>query len=540
MENNITEKFRSLKNEYIKKYLELNPLHAVYLGLHEYDCICYSESEEAYKIHLDTAKSFLNRFREIDRNKLSKEDRYELDVAIWSAESAIFDIEENPSHKNNPMHYAFAFGVLQSYISREYAPFDERLDSVVKIIESIPSALAEAEVNLNKSLPRVLCRYARHFSLGYEDFFKEILPSIISERCIDENLKSRYTAASDAAVMAFNKYIEFLDGVSSKEDRSYILGKEKYLRMLSVKEHVNMSIEELKSYGQKELGRLQSELKKILDENDFHDKLESLEHDHPSETSLVKDTENTLDELVEFIRKNDLVNLPEELNCIVTAMPRYMNYGFAAMNTAGPFEKSNESFYYVNLPETEWEEKKKEEWLTQFNYPILKLISIHEAYPGHYTHFLNANKNSSELSKLFMSYTYVEGWAHYTEEMMIDLGYSKDDFKVKIGMLLEALIRCCRYLVSIGIHCENMTEEEAKEFFLKNAYMTETTALQEAERGAFDPGYISYTLGKILLRNFRKDYENKFGESKSLKDFHNTVVSLGCPTYRIAREFILN
>ncbi|MBK9334637.1 MAG: DUF885 domain-containing protein [Ignavibacteria bacterium] len=537
---NASEDFKSLVKEYTGKYLELNPAHGTELGLHQYDGKIGDESEAGYMNVNEFMKSFLKKFKAVDRNELSKADRYELDAAIWSAEMTIFSLEEIQSHKKNPMHYAFVFSGLHNYISREYASFEERLASVVSIMKKIPEVLKIAENNLNKTLPRVLCRYARHFSQGYEDFFKIELMNVINDRSKNEDLKIEYKKASDAAVEAFNQYISFLDKASSTEDKSNILRKEQFMNMLNVNEHIELSFEELKANGEKELARLQSELKKILDENDFHDKLDSLEHDHPSEDSLVTDTENTLNELIEFIRKNNIVNLPEDLNCIVTEMPRYMNFGFAAMNTAGPYEKSNESFYYVNLPEKSWDEKKREEWMTQFNFPILKLISIHEAYPGHYTHFLNANLYASDISKLFMSYSYVEGWAHYTEEMMIDLGYSKDDFKSKIGMLLEALIRCCRYNVAIGIHCEGMPEKEAQEYFIKNAYMTETTALQEAERGAFDPGYINYTLGKIYLRKFKEDYFKKFGDSKSLKDFHDMIVSLGCPTYRIAREFILN
>lgn len=328
--------------------------------------------------------------------------------------------------------------------------------------------------------------------------------------------------------------------MNSDTDESYRIGKDKFLKMLKIKEHIDLPLEEIKRLGLDELKRLQDELNKVMADNNFTGNLERLEHDHPSEENLISDTKNMLDELVNFIREKNLVDLPEKLNCIVTEMPKYDDFGFAAMGTAGPFEKSDESFYYVNLPDKDWDDKKKEEWMTQFNYPTLKLVSIHEAYPGHYTHFLNSNKNSTKLSKLFMSYSYVEGWAHYTEEMMIEQGYSKEDFKTKIGMLLEALIRCCRYIVAIGIHCENMSIEEAKNFFIKNAYMTETTALNEAERGTFDPGYLNYTLGKIFLKRFRDKYFDKFGAEKTLKDFHNMIVSLGAPTYRIAEAHVLN
>ena len=312
----------------------------------------------------------------------------------------------------------------------------------------------------------------------------------------------------------------------------------KFLKMLKVTEHIDIPFDVLKKMGEDELKRLQDELSKVLKDNHYEGKLDRLEHDHPGEDTLIEETKNMLGELIDFIRENEIVNLPEKLNCIVVEMPKYDDFGFAAMGTAGPFEKSDESFYYVNLPDKDWDEKKKEEWLTQFNYPALSLISIHEAYPGHYTHFLNANERSTKLSKLFMSYSYVEGWAHYTEEMMIDLGFRKEDFKSRIGMLLEALIRCCRYNAAIGIHCEGMTLDEAKDHFIKNAYMTETTAMQEAERGAFDPGYLNYTLGKLYLKKLKEKYFKKFGSTRSLKDFHDQIVGLGCPTYDIAERYI--
>lgn len=532
-------KFTELAEEIFNKYLEIYPQNGTGLGLHEYDGKIGDLSRESIERNHKVCKELHKKLSDIDASRLTKENRFDLEVAKWGLECDFFETEEMKGFEKNPMTYAFLFGDLGDYISREYAPFDDRLKSVINIIDKVPIALENAEKNLNKILPAVLCRYAIQFSQGYESFLKGELLETIKEKAEDKKLIDIYSEKSDKAIKAFEKYVEFLKSVSSDTDRSYVTGKEKFEKMLKVKEHINLSVDELKVIGFAELEKLKNELKIILKENDFEGKIETLEHSHPDENTLIDETNKTLNELIEFIRKNDIVNLPDKLNCIVTEMPKYMNFGFAAMGTAGPFEKSDESFYYVNLPEKEWDEKKKEEWMTQFNFPVLKLISIHEAYPGHYTHFLNANEYSSKLVKLFMSYSYVEGWAHYTEEMMIKEGYGKDDFKIKIGMLIEALIRCCRYIGSIMMHCEEKSIDEVKNMFLENAYMTETTATQEAERAAFDPGYLNYTLGKIQLKKFKKKYFDKFGDKKSLKDFHNMIVSLGVPTYDIAERFVL-
>lgn len=531
--------FEDFSEELFNTYLKINPQSGSYLGLHEYDGMIGDITEDGIANEVKIYKELYKKLTEINRELLSDINKYDYDIAKWAIESELFDLEERKSYKNNPMYYASMFSDLHNYISREYAPFEDRLKSVIKVIDKIPGTLKNAAENLDKSLSSVLCKYAKHFSVGYEDFFENELLNEIKEKTSNEILISEYIEKCKPAIKAFNMFIEFIDKASSGNEKSNILGRDKFESMLRIKEHIDLSIEELKRLGLEELKRLQNELNKLIKENNFEGKLDTLEHSHPSEESLIKDTENTLSELIDFIRTNNIVELPDELNCIVTEMPRYMDFGFAAMGTAGPFEKSTESFYYVNLPQKEWDEKKKEEWLTQFNYPSLKLISIHEAYPGHYTHFLNANKYSTKLSKLFMSYSYVEGWAHYTEEMMPEQGFCKDDFKSKIGMLLEALIRCCRYIAAIGIHCENMSVEEAKEFFMKNAFMAETTAMQEAERGAFDPGYLNYTLGKIYLKKFKNKYFEKFKDTKTLEDFHNQIVRLGAPTFRIAESFVL-
>ncbi len=540
MSTNENQVFKEYATHLFKQLLELDPQKGSYLGLHEYDGKIPEVSEERISYEKSTYKDMLDRLKSIHRNELSIENKYDYDVAEWGLNSVIFNLEEIQSYRTNPMTYAFMFGELHNYISRDYAPFEERIRSIISVLSAIPEALAGAEQLLEPRLPAVMCDFAISFSKGYEDFFKGELLNLIEEKIESKELIEEYKLKSEDAIRAFDRYVKFLEVASDENCKSYILGQEKFNNMLSLTEHIEIPLNELRQMGLDELKRLQDSIEALAEEHKLEGSITKIEHEHPSDDTLVEETTDTLQELVDFIRNKDIVNLPEKLNCIVTEMPRYMNFGFAAMGTAGPFEKSDESFYYVNLPEKSWSEEKKEEWMTQFNYPTLKLISIHEAFPGHYTHFLNANLYSTDLTKLFMSYSYVEGWAHYTEEMMIEQGYGGDDYKTKIGMYLEALIRCCRFIAAIGIHCDGMTIEEAKEFFLKNAYMAEVTAEQEAKRGAFDPGYLNYTLGKILLKQFKQKYFSRFGSSKSLKDFHDSIVSIGAPTFKIAEEWILN
>lgn len=533
------QKFEVFAKSLFRKVLDLDPQKASYLGFHEYDGRIIPISNESLKMQNEVCSSLLKQIDEFDRESLSSVNRFDLDTARWGLESWLFSFNEMKTYKHDPMQYVYLFSSLHGYIGRNYAPFDERFASINNVIRAVPEVLEEAAKQLDSKLPNVLCDFAISFSKGYKTFFTGELQNVINANSKNETLQSEYKELVAKAIAAIDKFIEFLKTSADAECRSNILGEQLYSRMLQVNEHIDLPVQELKVMAQQELERLQKQIKVLEERYASEESIFQIEHEHPTPESLVKDTTDTLSELVDFIRDKDIVYLPERLNCIVDEMPKYMNFGFAAMDTAGPFEKSDESYYYVNLPDADWDSEKTEEWMTQFNYPTLKLISIHEAYPGHYTHFLNANKFSTDVSKLFMSYSYVEGWAHYTEEMMLEQGYGTNDYKTEVGMLLEALIRCCRFVVSIGIHCEGMTLEEAKDFFIKNAYMAEATAEQEAKRGEFDPGYLNYTLGKILLKDFKTKYFIKFGSSKTIKDFHNAIVALGAPTFRIAEDYIM-
>lgn len=533
------KQFESYTEQFIKDFFELHPAAASGIGLHEYDGRISDVSAEGTTKRKEFFFNAFEKLNEISFDGLSLKNKYDYELLQWTIKSTLFDVDEITPHKTNPMYYTFMFGGLDTYLAREYAPFDERLRSINSVIKQVPYVLEQAKINLNRKVSGILCNYAKKFSEGYIGFFENQLFNVINERSHDRTLINEYIKVSSDAVEAFKDYIKFIDESLQKNDDAHRLGVEKYKKMLYYNEQIDIEIDELKKMGQEELNRLLKETNKALDETGLRDKLESIEEDHPTEQNLIHDTRETLKELVDFIREKDVVNLPEELNCIVTEMPPYMNFGFAAMGTAGPFEKSDESFYYVNLPEKDWDEHKKKEWLTLFNYPTLKVISIHEAFPGHYTHFLNSNKYATKLSKIFMSYSYIEGWAHYTEEMMLEYGYGKDDPKIRVAQLLEALIRCCRYMVAIGVHTEKMSIDEGTEFFMKNAFMKETTARQEAERSAFDPGYLNYTLGKICLKKLREKYMAKQNGKASLKEFHNRLVAFGAPTWQIAEKYML-
>lgn len=535
-----TENFNSFKERFLKSYFDFHPGTAVYLGLHEYDSEVPDFSKENREKALALFRDYKDELNELGVNDLSRDEKFDYDIAHWIIDSYFFDTEEIRSYENNPMVYTYPFGSMDTLLAKTYDTYENRIKSVFEIMKKIPGVFQQAKENLNKTVPFIFCDFAKRFSTGYISFFEKDLKKSIEENGTDE-LLSRYNELIDDTVSAFKNYIKFIDEeLLPNADDSFPIGAEKFERMLKFTEMIDIPLAEVKKMGENELSDLKNALNDLLIKHDMVGKLDSIDDEHPTEENLISETADTLLELTEFIKEKNIVDVPEKLNCKVIEMPEFMNIGFAAMGTAGPFEKSDESFYYVSLPGKDWTPDKKKEWLSLFNYPTLKLISIHEAFPGHYIHLMTSYAKASKIANVFMSYSFVEGWAHYTEEMMIDEGFDIDDPKVRCAQIKEALIRCCRYLAAIGLHTEGMTIDEATEFFMKNAHMNETTARQEAERGTYDPGYLNYTLGKILMKRLRDNFFKKYNGKYTLKDFHNKVISIGAPPFVIAEQYLLN
>lgn len=534
------ENFNSFKEKFLKTYFDLHPGTASYLGLHEYDSEVPDFSKESIENSISLFKEFQSEISSIDSKEFTRIEKFDHAIIKWTIDSYLFDATEIRSHENNPMVYTYPFGSMDMLLAKTYDTYENRIVSVFKIMKKIPGVFDHARQNLQKIVPTIYCDFTKRFCSGYISFFeKDLLKSI--EENGNTALLNEYNELIDSTVLAFKNYIKFIDDeLMPNADNSFPIGAEKFQKMLKYSELIDMPLAEVKKMGENELSILKDKMNDLLIKHDLVGKLDTIDDEHPTEENLISETEDTLIELTEFIKEKDLVDVPEKLNCKVIEMPEFMNIGFAAMGTAGPFEKSDESFYYVALPGKEWEQDKKNEWLSLFNYPTLKLISIHEAFPGHYIHLMTSYEKASKVANVFMSYSFVEGWAHYTEEMMIDEGFDIDDPKVRYAQIKEALIRCCRYLVAIGLHTEGMTIDQATEFFMKNAHMNETTARQEAERGTYDPGYINYTLGKILMKRLRDEFFKKYNGKYTLKDFHNKVISIGAPPFEIAEEYLLN
>jgi hypothetical protein len=283
----------------------------------------------------------------------------------------------------------------------------------------------------------------------------------------------------------------------------------------------------------------------------------AIQRDHPTEQSLIPDTARDLDMIRQFVIDRQVLTLPSPVRARVTETPQYLRAtSFASMDTPGPFEtKATEAYYYVTPVEPDWPPPQKEEWLTAFNYYTTDIVSVHEVYPGHYVQFLCLKASpATKLEKIFTSYAFIEGWAHYAEQMMVDEGFGapldnsalraphsalERAAKYQLAQTDEALLRICRLCVSIRMHCQGMGVEEATQFFQDNCYYEPKPAHQEAIRGAYDPEYLYYTLGKLEFLKLREDFRRQEGAKFTLQKFHDEALRHGAPPIRLLREVML-
>lgn len=546
--------FHQLSEEFLAGYLAFRPQTGTGLGLHEYDGRMTDFSRASLDAELTRLKRFEQRLADLKTEALSRQAFYDYRILRAAIQSEIFKFEDMDIFRKNPMTYAGGFDV-NIYIKRNFAPLEDRVRSIIAILNEAPKVMAAAKANLADSLAKPYVETAIEVANGAAAFLGRDLAEALKE-LKNEALKAAFEAANQRAISELRGYVAWLEVQKlPKSHPRYALGREKYQKMLNVEELIALSPERVLEIGLQELRREQqifAETARQIDPSRMPiDVFREIQKDHPTEEGLIPETRKNLEAIRQFLIDRKIVTLPSEVRARVDETPQFARAtSFASMDTPGPFEtKATEAYYYVTPVEKHWTPRQKEEWLTAFNYYTTDIVSIHEAYPGHYTQFLCLNASAAtKVEKIFTSYAFVEGWAHYAEQMMIDEGFGASKtapadrikaLKYRLAQSDEALLRLCRLCVSIKTHCEGMTLDDATKFFEENCYYEPKPARQEALRGTFDPQYLYYTLGKLQILKLRRDYQKQEGAAYSRKRFHDEMLRHGAPPIRLLREAML-
>ncbi|MYD50284.1 MAG: DUF885 domain-containing protein [Dehalococcoidia bacterium] len=511
-------------------------------GLHDYDGGMTDISPTSIAGRVREVETFIVKLHRLDETLLSDNHQFDRRILISALRDEKFRLTELETYQRWPME-ALEHVDVSNYILRDYAPRGERVEALTAALEKVPGYLEALQTGLDPGVGAPVIEASIEAYEGMRSFYDTDLSLHVSG-LVEGTAFSRFDEARGTASSALESFVAHLRTMLEASPPDFAIGATNFRWMLEHGEMVDLSIDRLESIGEQDLHRNLIHLRKlatdISPEGDVVSLLQETKKNHPAASMLTAETRGTLDDIRQFVLENDLVTIPSNVACIVKETPMYMRWAFAVMDLPGTFETTaDEAYYYVTPVDASWTEAEKDEWLSSFNYPLLKNVSIHEAYPGHYVHHLHSKNASSKLSLVFGAYSFRDGWAHYTQEMMIEQGFGGNDQRVQAMQLMEALLRNCRFLCAIRMHTQGMTLEEAKRFFMEQAYLEPLTAEREALRGTYDPMYLNYTLGKLQIMKLREDYKARVGESFSLKDFHDKLLSFGAPPIPLVREAML-
>jgi len=513
------------------------PHVAVARGLHEFDGVQtdYSAAGIAARIRL-----FGNAIEQANSYELAQPQwQYDRELLLWYARSQLFWLTQAKQHARNVTSY---FGALSPdiYASRDYAPLPQRFEALIKHTRNIPNLVRQMRANLATPLPKPHLERAQAYFAGMVEYYENVLPQLFSEVSSTQQ-QQQFSDASQAAMHAFRNTLVWLQQQQNTAQDNFRLGPDLYLTMLQQTQRVDMTLAEFKMLGERELQRNTNSLELACQEfGDFENLSACIAamRQHKPTLGTVERARQQLVELQRFVQAQDLVSIPVPGQAQVAVAPPHRRGNLAYINLRGPYEDERvASTYYVAPPNPSWSPAEQLAYTPAE--ADLMYISIHEVWPGHYLHGLYLATNTSSLRAVLGSGGFKEGWAHYSEELMWEVGFGAQDPRLRIAQLYYALLRNVRYLCSFGMHVENMSQQACQQLFVDKAFQDPGNARQQAARGTYDAGYYVYTLHKILIRKLREQWSAGRADVGVWKAFHDELLSLGAPPTSLAAQYLL-
>ena len=535
-------------------YFPNQPSTATAAGIHRYDGELEDFSQRGIEATIASLKSWEAKVAAVSPQGLSDQVRGDRDLVLNAIRSQLLTLETIRPWQLNPDSYSSGITTSAfSLMSRSFAPPEQRLRSLISREQQMPEVLAAAKQNL-RNPPKIYTEIALQQLPGLIDFFRKDVPAAFSE-VKDKQLLQQFDASNQAVIAALTSYQQWMQQtLLPASNGDFKIGADAFRKKLAYDEMVDTPLDKLIQIDMNDMRANQREfarLAKELDPNKTPEQvLAELAADHPDRAQLLPTFRASFDELIRFIRDKHIVTLPSDVRPLVEETPPFLRaVTFASMDTPGPFEKvAKEAYFNVTLPDPTWSKQQTDEFMAQFSYAVINNVSVHEAYPGHYVQFMWMHDVHDRVRKLLGASSNAEGWAHYSEQMMLDEGlaqaiYPNDLRKqrlLKLGQLQDALLRNARFIVGIKLHTGQMTFDQAVDFFVKEGYQSRTVGVVETKRGTADPTYLYYTLGKLQILKLRRDVMAREGKNFSLERFHDDFMKQGFPPIAIVRRAMLH
>jgi uncharacterized protein (DUF885 family) len=544
-------RFDKIVDHYFKARFAYRPSEGTAAGLHEYDLRIEDLSRDRALRRIDEVIQTREQLTALKRAVATGQSTLPADDVIDAAflegqiEAELIDLKVIREWERNPMTYAGLPGTaVDLLMKRDFAAAPDRLRAVIAREKSIPAVLDAARANLTAP-PQEFTDLAIRMSKGSVGFFGLSVAVWAREAAgADKELLTQFEASNKQVVAALKAFTEWLENdLKPRSNGRYAIGKDLFLAKLMAEELLEISLADLLARGEANLDKDYREFvataRRIDPTKSPSEVMKSLSDDHPKADDLIPSVRRSVEAARQYLIDHGIATVPSEVRPIIAETPPYARSGsFASMETPGPYEpRATQAFYYVTPVENDWDARHAEEHLRLYNPPVVAMINVHEAYPGHYLQFLYANRFPTKVRKLLVCGTNGEGWAHYCEQMMVDEGFGGGDPRFRLAQLQEALVRDCRYVVGIKLHTEGWTVEEGAKLFVDKAFQEPANGYEEARRGTYNPTYLYYTFGKLEIQKLRDLYRAKKGGT--LRDFHDAFVAQGALPLPLVRKLLI-
>jgi uncharacterized protein (DUF885 family) len=548
--------FQKVARDYVDGLLMSHPEYATELGDHRFDAEVTDYSPEMRERLLSGAKQFREKLKEFsDISKLTAANQVDVRILREEVESEIFNLEELREADWNPLVYnqSLANG-LYLLVARDFAPAEQRIPNLRKRMERIPKVIAQAQANLQHS-PRVHTETAIEQTQGAIGLVREGLAPLLEQA---PQLKKEIAPLQEKTAKALEEYKKWLEkDLLPRSDGDFRLGADKFRKKLRFALSSDLSMEEIMKRAQADLKQTQAAIyetalplyKKYFPKADkaaLDDKkkvtqavLDKLSEEHSDDNTIVGYCQKVVNEATDFVKSHDLVTVPDKpLDVIV--MPEFKRgIAIAYCDPVGPLEKSGKTFFAVSPTPSSWSKERKESFFREYNNYMVRDLTVHEAMPGHYLQLAHANefKAPTLVRAVFWSGTFVEGWAVYTEQMMAEAGYGGPEVKMQqLKMRLRAI---CNAILDQSIHAGNMSEQQAMDLMMKEAYQQEGEAVAKWKRARLTSSQLStYFVGVSEHLDLREKAKAKAGASFNLKKYNDQAISYGSPPVKYVRELM--
>jgi hypothetical protein len=526
---------------FIESYFKANPFFAVEAGRHEFDGQMADLSAAGIAAEVGRLRALRTETQAFDAATLTEGERLEREIVLTTIDSDLFWLDRARFPFTNTAWYIEQLDP-DVYLNRDYAPLANRLQGYIGYLRSIPTIAADIRANLKTPLPASFVRRGIDGFGGYADFYRTDAPKVFA--AVDDPAARKDLADATAkAAAAMDGLRNWLKGESHHATGDFALGEALFLEMLKSTERVDVPLAQLLEVGRADLERnteaLKSACAQYLPGGTLAACVAKMQADKP-QGGAVEGARAQLESLRSFIVAKNIVTIPSDEKPLVAEAPPYNRGNFAYINVPGPYEKGVAYVYNISPPDPAWSPKERAAYIP--GKAVLTFTSVHEVWPGHFLQFLHSNRNPSKVEALWVGYAFAEGWAHYCEEMMWEEGLGEGDPAMHVGQLSDALLRNVRYLSAIGLHTSGMSEAQSDRMFRDSAFQDPGNARQQAARGTYDPEYLKYTLGKLMIRKLRSDWVARqpgagSGDPRaSWQAFHDKFLSYGGPPIPLVRR----